>query len=66
MANHCVFCDTRRPIGGTNILIAGEKWIEFCQPCGEKEILENAKTGEELTVRALFDRSVSAEEKSNA
>ena len=57
MADHCGFCDTRRPIGGTNMLIVNQgDWLEFCGPCGESEVLTNGETGEEITVRALFDR----------
>lgn len=57
MADHCGFCDTRRPTGGTNMLIVNQgTWLEFCAPCGEKEVLTNDATGEEITVRALFDR----------
>ena len=58
MADHCGFCDTRRPEGGTKLLIlnGGELWVEFCGPCGEKETLTNADTGEVVTVKALFER----------
>jgi len=31
-------------------------WLEFCDSCGESEILTNAETGESISVRALFDR----------
>ena len=58
MADHCSICDTRRPKGGTNILIlnSGNFWLEFCGPCGETETLTNGETGEQITVKALFDR----------
>lgn len=57
MSDFCGFCETRRPVGGTNMLIVGQgNWLEFCAPCGEKEILTNEETGEQITVRALFDR----------
>lgn len=56
MADHCSFCDTRRPMGGTNILIlnGGEFWAEFCPRCGDSEWLTNGETGEEITVGNLF------------
>lgn len=60
MANHCVFCDTRRPEGGTSCIVLnqGELWLEFCPPCGESETVTNEDTGEQITVKALFDRLV--------
>lgn len=59
MADHCCFCDTRRPPGGTNCLIlnGGELWLEFCSTCGETEKLTNAETGETVTVAELFNRT---------
>ena len=54
MANHCFFCDTRRPMGGTNTLILGGDWLEFCEPCGDKETLTNRDTGEVKTVAEVF------------
>ena len=58
MADHCCYCDVRRPEGGTNHLVlnGGKLWIEFCQECGETETLTNPDTGETITVQALFDR----------
>jgi hypothetical protein len=60
MSDFCVFCETRRPQGGTEILVLGSgpdmQWLEFCQPCGASEELTNAETGETLTVKQLFDR----------
>lgn len=55
MANHCIFCDTRRPKGGTNMLVLGNDWLEFCGPCGDKEKLTNGETGEVKTIRQVFD-----------
>ena len=59
MADHCAICDTRRPEGGTNHLVlnGGELWIEFCEPCGEQAMVQNEATGEEISIRALFDRT---------
>lgn len=54
MADHCTFCDTRRPAGGTNHLILGDDWLEFCQPCGEKETLTNSDTGEVKSIVEVF------------
>lgn len=57
MSDYCGFCHTRRPEGGTNMLIVNQgDWLEFCVPCGESEVLTNGETGEQITVRALFDR----------
>ena len=59
MADHCGICDTRRPEGGTNVLVLndGSFWLEFCEPCGKTETLTNQETGEEITVQALWDRN---------
>lgn len=54
MANYCSFCDTRRPEGGTNTLVLGDDWLEFCEPCGEKETLTNRNTGEIKTLAEVF------------
>ena len=54
MANHCSICDTRRPETGTNMLVLGDQWIEFCRPCGEKEMLTNGETGEQKSVLEVF------------
>ena len=66
MADHCIFCETRRPEGGTNILILGDNWLEFCKPCGEKEMLTNSQTGEEKSIREVFDMTKSTKEDDNA
>ena len=55
MADHCSFCDTRRPIGGTKIVITSGGWIEFCDDCKDVE-LTNSDTGETLTAEALFNQ----------
>ena len=55
MADQCSFCDERRPAGGTNMLILGPHWIEFCQPCGEVEELTNSVTGKVMTIREIFE-----------
>ena len=59
MPNRCSFCETVRPEGGTNMLVlnGGEMWLEFCGPCGDKEVLTNANTGEKRTVRQVFDKA---------
>jgi len=58
MADHCGICDTRRPEGGTKILVlnGGALWIEFCKHC-ENSPITNAETGETITVGALFDNA---------
>lgn len=55
MANHCSFCDVRRPEGGTKILVLGDKWLEFCPSCGDKETLQNGRTGEIKTIAEVFN-----------
>jgi hypothetical protein len=61
MSDICIFCETRRPEGGTNHLVLGEgadqQWLEFCEPCGKEVKLKHEITGEELTVQELYDRS---------
>ena len=54
MADHCKICDTNRPATGTNHLVLGDQWIEFCRPCGEKEMLTNSATGEQKSVLEVF------------
>lgn len=58
MADYCCICDTRRPEGGTKMLVlnGGALWLEFCGRC-EDETITNANTGEKLTLRELFDRA---------
>lgn len=63
MADHCSFCDTRRPVGGTNILVLNGDWLEFCKPCGDSEKLTNSQTGETKTIREVFDLTKTEEEK---
>jgi hypothetical protein len=57
MADHCGFCDTRRPTGGTKIVVVngGSTWLEFCPACADSELV-NPNTGERTTVGALFER----------
>ena len=57
MSDYCALCETRRPEGGTNHLVLndGEVWIEFCEPCGKKEMLTNAK-GEQKSVYDVFNQ----------
>ena len=62
MADHCSFCDTRRPTDGTNILVLGQDWLEFCQPCGETEKLTNSQTGEVATIREVFEAAAASRE----
>ena len=42
-------------MGGTNILVLGSDWLEFCEPCGNKETLTNGDTGEVKTLAEVFD-----------
>lgn len=55
MADHCNICDTRRPASGTQILILGDDWIEFCRPCGTAEKLTNSVTGEQKSILEVFE-----------
>jgi len=41
-------------MGGTNTLVLGGDWLEFCEPCGDKETLTNRETGEVKTVAEVF------------
>mgnify|MGYP003117547627 FL=1 len=54
MANYCNICETRRPASGTNMLVLGDDWIEFCRPCGETEKLTNGETGEQKSIVEVF------------
>jgi hypothetical protein len=42
-------------MGGTNTLVLGSDWLEFCEPCGDKETLTNGETGEVKTLRYVFE-----------
>ena len=37
------------------MLVIGEKWLEFCKPCGDEQLLRHEVTGEEKTIREVFD-----------
>ena len=56
MADHCCFCDIRRPEGGTNHLVlnGGSTWIEFCPACGEVETLHNPDLNLTCTVGEIY------------
>ena len=55
MADYCIFCETRRPFGGTNTIVlnGGEFWVEFCGICGENNVLRD-ETGTAYLVREVF------------
>jgi hypothetical protein len=63
MANHCQYCDTRRPqpterfSSGTKIMVLGTDWFEFCESCGDdkKYSLTNSETGEQKTLDEVFE-----------
>ena len=55
MSDYCNFCETRRPESGTNILVLGENWFEFCRPCGTTEMLTNGETGEQKSFVDVFN-----------
>ena len=58
MPNICLFCTVKKP---TNHLIIttpiGVQWIEFCEPCGEREEMQRMTSDGLLvkSVRELFD-----------
>lgn len=56
MADHCVVCDTRRPAGGTKVVVlnGGALWLEFCASCGDTVVCAD-DTGKEWTPNQLFD-----------
>jgi len=43
MADYCCYCETRRPLGGTNTLVLNGDWIEFCPSCGDERTLTNGQ-----------------------
>jgi len=59
MPDRCSYCEQVRPVGGTDHLVLGKLWIEFCPPCGEASTVTNTETGESLTVKQKFDQLVS-------
>lgn len=60
MGNICAFCRVKKP---TNHLILTHpdiidvNWIEFCEPCGNRETLQRAtENGFEIrTIKEVFD-----------
>ena len=54
MPNKCTFCTIIKP---TNHLILGTTWYEFCEPCGNSQMLSRIDEGniETKTVREVFD-----------
>ncbi len=66
MADYCVFCETRRPEGGTKCLILGKEWLEFCEPCGKTETLTNHETGQVLPIAEVFELVKDERETENA
>jgi len=54
MPNKCTFCTIVKP---TNHLILGTTWYEFCEPCGDNQMLSRIDKGnlETKTVREVFD-----------
>ena len=63
MANHCSYCDTRRPAPtpnyphGTRMMVIEDQWCEFCEKCGDDSnfSLTNAETGETATLAEVYD-----------
>ena len=54
MSNKCSFCEKKTD---TDILILNDSdWLEFCPPCGEKQIITNQVTGEQLPLVNLYQR----------
>jgi len=64
MPNRCTFCNTSRI--PTNHLILGKDWIEFCESCGDSQMLSRIDEGnlETKTVKEVFDSL--AEERTQA
>ena len=58
MADNCIFCEVRRPEGGTKTVVTngGAAWLEFCKKCGDTEVLTNNVTGEQITPAELYKR----------
>lgn len=55
MSDYCVVCETRRPNTGTNTLVLGDVWLEFCRPCGHSEQLTNSETGETKSIIEVWE-----------
>jgi hypothetical protein len=58
MANICNFCNERTE---TSIVIlttedSTSQWVEFCDVCGDQDLLKNDQTGEIMTPKQLFNR----------
>ena len=63
MANHCSYCDTRRPAPtpdyphGTRLMVVRGEWHEFCEKCGNDPEYSfiNGETGETATMAQVFE-----------
>ena len=60
MPDRCGYCETTRPVGGTEIVIVSglqkeAVWVEFCSDCADKWVFTNGVTGESMTARELKD-----------
>tara|TARA_R110002020_G_scaffold213289_6_gene420053 strand:+ start:1194 stop:1427 length:234 start_codon:yes stop_codon:yes gene_type:complete len=62
MANHCSYCDTRRPTptpeypDGTKLMIVQGEWYEFCESCGNDPQYSfiSSVTGEKATMAEVL------------
>jgi hypothetical protein len=45
------------------MLVLGDNWLEFCEPCGAENTVTNQDTGETISVADLFKRLGAEREK---
>jgi hypothetical protein len=65
MADKCGYCGAFRPKGGTSKVFVNDdgSLVEFCTDkpvCGDEFILTNALTGETITAKHMYERSMEA------
>jgi len=67
MSKKCCFCGVIHPHGGIKRLFvsSSKEMVGFCSPCGERIIMTNPITNEEITISSLYERSSQTQETNN-
>lgn len=52
---YCVICKTFKKSGETSMLVLGDQWVEYCEDCKNKKVLENKETGEDMSIAEVIE-----------
>lgn len=55
MPNRCRFCEITHV--ETKVVIIGQDWVEFCDPCGDINLIHNTETKINYTLNEVFTAS---------